>query len=107
MHQRIGEHATRPDMQQAPILASQRILVALPKESDVARGFQIVQVLRIGAEFAVKELDGALVLFAAVDGHLLAGALGFERDAGHLQIQTDSDAAASRNTSSRAKPDSP
>ncbi len=54
-------------------------------------GLQIVQGLRVGLVFAVEELDGALVLQAAIDGHLLSGALRFKRDARHFDVQRDRD----------------
>ena len=55
------------------------------------RGFQIVQGLRIEVIFPVKELDGALVLQAAIDSHLLARPLRFKRDARHFDVQRDGD----------------
>jgi hypothetical protein len=78
-------------MQQPPLLAGQRIQVALAQEADIALGFQIVQRLRVGLKFAVKQLDGALVLQAAIDGHLLSGTLRLEGDARHFDIKGNRD----------------
>ncbi len=66
----------------------------MAQETDISRGFQVVQVLRVGAVLAVEKLDGALVLFAAVDEQLLALALRFEGDSRHLHVQRDGDGRA-------------
>src|SRR5262249_53183192 len=70
-------------------LAGKRIFVAPPQKADVARSLQVVQALRISAVLPVEELDGALILVAAIDQQLLALPLRLEGDARHFQIQPD------------------
>jgi hypothetical protein len=55
--------------------AGDGIGIAPAQKPNIAGGFQIVHVLRISPVLAVEELDGALVLQAAVDQQLLARAL--------------------------------
>jgi hypothetical protein len=45
------------------------------QESDITGRLQIVQRLRVHLVLAVEQLDAALILKAAVDGHLLSGPL--------------------------------
>ncbi len=79
-------------MQQAVVFAGQRVQVAMSEKANIALGFQIVEVLRERSELPVEEFDGAGVLHAAVDGHLLTRALGFECNARHLHVQADRNA---------------
>jgi hypothetical protein len=92
LNQGIGKLAGRAHVQQAEVLAGQRILVPVPQETEVPRGFQIVERLRVQVVLAVKKLDGALILQSAIDGHLLASALRFEGDARDFDEQGDGDA---------------
>ena len=78
-------------MHQPPIFSGQRILIAPAEEPDVARGLQIVEILRVGAEFPEKELNPALIFVRAIDLQLLARALRFEPHARHLIIHADGD----------------
>ena len=92
LDQRIGQDAARSDVNDPPFrFAGHRIDVALAQEANVASGFQVVERLWIRAEFAVEKLDGTLVLHAAADQHLFAGALGFEGNARHLHVKRDAD----------------
>ena len=91
LNQRIGELACWTDMQQSKFLAGQRILVAVPQETDVARGFQIVQILGVKLELAIEQLNAALVLQGAIDGHLFSRALRFEGDARDFHVEGDAD----------------
>lgn len=49
------------------VLAGERVGVALAQEANLIRLHQLIDGGWIGPEFAVIELDGALVLLAAVD----------------------------------------
>ncbi len=63
----------------------------MAQETNVAGGFQIVQRLGVGVIFPVKELDGPLVLQAAIDSHLLFHPLRFKRQARHFHVHGDRD----------------
>jgi hypothetical protein len=63
--------------------------VPFAQEANIARGFQVVQRLRIRAIFAVEKLNGALVLQPPIDQQLLAPPLRFESHARHLHVQRD------------------
>jgi hypothetical protein len=73
------------------VLAGHRIFVAAAQKPYVARSLQVVQILRISAVLAVEELNGALILAAAVYQHLLFLALRFESDARNFHVQADRD----------------
>jgi hypothetical protein len=75
-------------------VAGHGIGVAPAQEPNIAGGFQIVHVLRIGPVLAIEKLDRALVLQTAVDQQLFARALRFKRDARHLHVECDSDDGA-------------
>jgi hypothetical protein len=95
LDQRISQHSAESDMNDPPLgFAGHGIGVAPAQEPNIAGGFQIVHVLRIGPVLAIEKLDRALVLQTAVDQQLFARALRFKRDARHLHVECDSDDGA-------------
>ena len=92
-------------MNQPPfVLAGHRIFVAAPQKPYVARGLQVVQVLRISAVLAVEELDSALILAAPVDQHLLFLALRFEGHSRNFHVQADGDGGRHHEDKEHCKP---
>lgn len=90
-NQRIGKLSRRADVQQTEILARQWVLVAMAQESNIARGLQIIERLRVGLKFPVEKLDGPLILQPSIDGHLLFGALRFKGNTRHFHVKRDRD----------------
>ena len=92
LHQRIGQLAAWTNVDQPPFfLARHRIFIAAAQKAHVPRGFQIVEILRVGVIFPVKELDGALVLQPASYQLVFSLALRFERHPRHFHVQRDGD----------------
>jgi hypothetical protein len=86
------------------VLAGHRIFIPAPQKPYVASGFQVIQVLRIGAVFAIEELDGALVLASAVDQHLLFLALGFKGHSRNFHVQANRDGGRHHEHEEHRKP---
>jgi hypothetical protein len=57
-----------PEVHRLPVvLASQRVGISLTQEAHLIRFHQLIDRRRIGSEFLVVELQGALVLLPAMD----------------------------------------
>src|SRR5690242_11806729 len=69
------------------VFPGERIGIAAPQETDVVGVFQLLDRSWIGLKFPEIELDGALILLAALDEQLFAVALGLEGNAGQLHIE--------------------
>jgi hypothetical protein len=90
-------------MQQAVLFTGERIQVAVPQETDIPFGLEIVQILREGPVFALEELDRMRVLHASVDGHLLACALGLKSHARKFHIHADGDSGGQHKHQQQGK----
>ena len=85
----VGEHAA-VDVNEAPFIFTRHgIDVALAEKPEIVEAFQFFDGGGITADLAHKELNGALVLFAALDQQLLPVALGFEGHARQFVVQRD------------------
>ena len=90
--ERIGEDAPGAHVNDSPFLfAGERVDVLMAQEAEVLRVVQRVEVGRVAIELANEEIDGAGVLFAAIDEQLLFVALGFEGHARQRHVEHDGD----------------
>jgi hypothetical protein len=75
---------------QAPlVLSGHRVDVALAQEALILEALQFLDLARVTFGFCHKKLDGALVLFAAIDQRLLLIALRLHGNARNFHIQGD------------------